>query len=171
MSIGKLLLFGAVIGLAAPGSGAAKKPETARTALERAAPRAKEWRADAALTNASTLGANADGAAEVWSFAFYSPGAKTWLNVTASGGKLDALEVSMGLTDPVGEFIDSDQAIEAAKKNGLDASKKPMMGLAWMGGKKDGLACWTVGGGFSPGSVGVVLDAKTGAFITKHETP
>jgi hypothetical protein len=171
MSIGKLLLFGAAIGLAAPGLGAAEKPETARAALERAKPRAKEWRADAVLTNASTLGADANGTAEIWNFAFYSPGAKTWLNVTASGGKLGTLEVSMGLADPVGEFIDSDQAIEAAKKNGLAGSKKPMMGLAWMGGSKDGVACWTVGGGFEPGSVGVVLDAKTGGFITKHETP
>jgi hypothetical protein len=96
------------------------------------------------------------------------PSAKKWLNLTSTGGKVDVLETSRGLADPIGDFIDSRQAIQVARKNGLAARKKPMMGLARMGATKGGVACWTVGGGFEPGSVGVVLNAKTGAFITKH---
>jgi hypothetical protein len=111
--------------------------------------RAGQWHPDAILTNLSTFEAGMDGTAGTWSALYYTPSGKKWLGVTASGGKLDVLELDQGLTDPVGEFIDSDQAIQAAQKNGLQAGKEMMMGLAWMGAK-DGAPCWTVGGGFEP---------------------
>jgi len=154
--------------LSVPAS-AAENAGSAKAALAQATARAKQWQADAVLTNLSTLGANPDGTATTWNYLFYSPKAEKWYTVTAKGGKLETLEASMGLTDSVGEFIDSDQAMQEAKKNGLKGKDKPIMGLAWMGSTKDGAAYWTVGGGFGPGEVGVVLDAKTGKFFTRHE--
>lgn len=148
----------------------AQEAESARRAVAKLTARAQQWQQDAVLTNLSTLEATEDGTAKAWSSIFYSPVAKKWLTVTASGAKLDALEVSQGLTDPIGEFVDSDHAMQVAKENGLTPGKETMMGLAWMGAK-DGLACWTVGGGFEPGSVAVVLDAKSGDLITKQRIP
>jgi hypothetical protein len=168
----KLFLFLTLFAIAgaSPRSGTAQGAETtARGVFAKIAPRARQWQADAVLTNLSTLEARADGTARTWSSLFYSLTAKKWLAVTASGGRVDVLEVDQGLTDAVGEFIDSDQALQVAKKNGLEPPKETMMGLAWMGAK-DGAPCWTVGGGFEPGAVGIVLNAKTGEFITKHES-
>lgn len=163
-----LVVFALQVGIT--GIGMTKEAESARNVVAKLAARARQWQSDAVLTNLSTFSAAQDGTAATWSSMFYSPVTKKWLAVTASGAKLDALEVSEGLTDPIGEFIDSDRAMQVAKKNGVTPGRETLMGLAWTGAK-DGLACWTVGGGFEPGSVAVVLNAKTGDLITKHQTP
>lgn len=163
-----VLLLGIGIGIGAPRGGTEQKAETARDAVVRLAARARQWQADAVLINLSTFDADPAGAARTWSSLFYSPSAKKWLAATATGSTLDVLEVRQGLTDPIGEFIDSGEAIQIARANGLEPGKETMMGLAWMGAA-DGLACWTVGGGFEPGAVAIVLNAKSGELITKHE--
>ena len=68
-----------------------------------------------------------------------------------------------GSTKPIGdEFVDSDKAMELAKKSGLKG-ENPMMGLNVLG--TGSTAYWTVTGGYTTGDVSVVLEAKTGKLL------
>ncbi len=59
------------------------------------------------------------------------------------------------------------QATAVAKKWNADAV---LTAASTLDAKPDGTAqAWTVGTAFGPGEVAVVLDAKTGALLTKHE--
>src|SRR3990172_9046977 len=115
----RLLLLGA-ISLAlgtAPSLAAGTK---ARAALEQAIAAAKQWQPDAILTNVSSLTVSDDGTAYTWFYAFYSPKTGKYMNVTAKGRQTDTLKVLKGLNDPVApDFVDSDLAMEAAKKYGI----------------------------------------------------
>jgi hypothetical protein len=154
---------------AGPSASAPATGTTVLAALARANVAAKEWNADAVLTNASTLRANPDGTAASWSFLFYSPRTKKGFSVDVRAGKAETLEVNPHLKDPVGEFVDSDRALQEAKKNGLAGPGPLTMAVMPMGqSTKEPGAYWTVGAGFSKGSVSVVLEAKTGKFFTRH---
>jgi hypothetical protein len=137
---------------------------TARAGLTPAAAAAKKWRPDAALTNVSSLTVNATGSAKSWMYTFYAPRTKKSLNVTvAPGSPLDTLEVPNTSMVPIGDtFVDSDRAMQEAKKHGLKGNS-PSMGLVVMG--FTGAPVWAVNGGFSEGDVSVMLEGKTGAFI------
>lgn len=77
-------------------------------------------------------------------------------------------EVRLGYnTDPLGEFIDSDEAMEVAKKNGLKGGE-PSMSVGRPAGTKAGSTYWIVTGGWTNGDVSISLDAKTGT-VTKHK--
>lgn len=153
------LLF-ALAGSSAPAVAVGTK---ARAALEQAIAAAKQWQADAILTNVSSLTVNEDGTANTWFYAFHSPKTKKYMNVTAVGRKIETLEVIRGLTDPLAlDFIDSDLAMQEAKKNGIKGNS-PSMGLVKRG--------WAVNGGFESGDVSVWLNPKTGAFLRKDTIP
>ncbi len=140
---------------------------TARAALPQAAAAAKGWQADAVLTSVSTLTAGADGTATSWLYSYYSAKVKKWVIVTAAGEKLDSLEVEQGLTGPVsGDFIDSDKAMQIAQQNGLKGNS-PSLGLNVFGSGKTASVAWAVNGGFEKGDISVMLDAKTGKFISR----
>ena len=145
---------------------------TAKAGLKDAAAGAQKWKEDATLVNVSTLQANPDGTAEKWAYMFFSAKAKQGYSVDVKGGKVvETLEVNPYIRDAVGEFVDSDKAMAEAKKNGLKVKDKPAMSVLVMGqATKQPGAYWTVGGGYQPGDVGVVLDAKTGKFLYKQET-
>lgn len=135
----------------------------ARAALEQAMEAAKQWQADAVLTNVSSMTVNPDGTAGTWFYSFYSPKKTKYMNVTASGRQVETLEVMKGLTDPLAlDFIDSDVAMQEAKKYGIKG-ESPSMGLTRKG--------WAVNGGFDPGNISVWLNAKTGAFLRKEVIP
>jgi hypothetical protein len=85
--------------------------------------------------------------------------------VTARGGSVTLKEVRLGAyTEPLGEFIDSDKAMEAAKKNGLKGSE-PFAGVGRPTGGQADSTYWIVTGGWAKGDVTVSLDAKTGKFM------
>lgn len=145
---------------------------TAKAGLAQAQQAAKKWKADAALVNISTLTGNMDGTANLWTYTFHSPKAKQGYMVDVKDGKIvETLEVHPYIKDPVGgEFIDSPQVTAEARKNGLTVKGKPAMSLLIMGqATKNPGVYWTVGGGYTPGEVNVIVDAMTGKFFTRHE--
>jgi hypothetical protein len=146
---------------------------TAKAGLEQAQQTATKWKADAALVNISTLAANMDGTAQKWGYMFYSAKAKLGYTVDVRDGKIaETVEVGPYISDPIGgNFVDSPQAMEEAKKEGLKVKGKPGMSLLIMGqATKTPGAYWTVSG-YMAGEVSVTIDAKTGKFSARQEVP
>lgn len=146
--------------------------QTAKAALPAAMAEAKKWQADAVLTNAVTQQANADGTAEQWDYLFFSPRANNGFSLTVRGGKVvDTLEVRPHVSDPIGsDFLDSDQAMKEALKNGFKSKGKVPMSVLVMGqATKQPGVYWSVGTGYMPGEVSVILEAKTGKLVTRRE--
>jgi hypothetical protein len=162
----------AVLALAASPATVSAADTTAKAVLATAQQAATKWNADAKLVNISNLAVNKDGTAGQWSYLFYSANAKKGYAVTVKKGKVvDTLVVRPHITDPVGNnYVDSQQAMQEAQKNGLKVKGTPAMSLLVMGQntKKPGVF-WTVGGGYTPGEVSIIVDAKTGKFFTRQE--
>ena len=144
---------------------------TAKTGLAQAAASAKKWQADAVVTSISTLAADSNGTSDKWSYMFYSPKAKKGYTVDIRGAKLETLEVNPYVTDSIGnDFVDSDKAMQEAKKNGLKTKDKPAMSLMLMGqATKQPGVYWSVGGGYLPGDVSIMVEAKTGKFAHRQQ--
>lgn len=144
---------------------------TAKAGLKDATAEAQKWQKDAVLVNVSTLQANSDGTAAKWGYMYYSAKAKKGYTVDVKDGKIvETLEVNPYIKDAVGEFVDSDKAMQEAKKNGLKVKDKPAMSVIVMGqATKQPGAYWSVVGGYEKGDVSVVLDGKTGKFSYKQE--
>lgn len=144
---------------------------TAKAGLKDATAEAQKWQKDAVLVNVSTLQVNSDGTAAKWGYMYYSAKAKKGYTVDVKDGKIvETLEVNPYIKDAVGEFVDSDKAMQEAKKNGLKGKGKAAMALIVMGqATKQPGAYWNVSGGYETGDVGVVLEAKTGKFSYKQE--
>jgi hypothetical protein len=107
---------------------------TARAALKEVTAAAQKWQTDAVLTHVSTLGAKADGKANSWLYTVYSAKTKKSAIITARDTKVEIEpDVRTTSVDPIGEFIDSDKALEAARKHGLKANDSIAMGLTLMG--------------------------------------
>lgn len=144
---------------------------TAKAGLAQAQQAASKWKADAVPVSISTLTGNMDGTASKWAYMFYSPKAKMSYTVDIKDGKIvDAVEVDAYLIDPVGkEFIDSSQAMEVAKKNGLKVKETPAMSLQMMGqATKSPAVVWNVVG-YTPGDTAILIEARTGKFLSKQE--
>ena len=151
-----------------PASTSAPPPAlTARAKLPQVIAAAKNWRPDAALTHVSSITVRADGTAQSWLYTFYAAKSKKSLIVTATvGAALDKLETPNTSIQPLGDvFIDSDKAMQEAKKHQLKGTE-PGMGLVVMG--KTGPGIWSVNGGYAEGDVSVMLNGKTGAFIRRQ---
>jgi hypothetical protein len=152
---------------------AAWAQQTARAALNQALTAARAWQPDAALTSVSATGATADGKAKNWSYLFFSPQTnKAWSANYAGTKQVHASEVRPHMRDPIGnEFVDSDKATTVARANGIDTKGQPLVLTLLLVGKatKAPIVAWTVGGGFSKGSVSVVVDARTGRFAYKQQ--
>jgi hypothetical protein len=139
--------------------------QTAKAPLPKAIASAKAWQPDAILVHLSTVKLQSDGTATEWLYSFYSPKSGKRCVVTARGGSVTLKEVRLGAyTEPLGEFIDSDKAMEAAKKNGLKGSE-PFAGVGRPTGGQADSTYWIVTGGWAKGDVTVSLDAKTGKFM------
>jgi hypothetical protein len=168
------MLLAALLAAASVATHAAD-PTTARAALQEATHVARTWQPDAVLTGVSGLQATPDGKARKWGYMFYSPGTNKGYSVDFAGMKLvDQMEVRPHMRDAVApQFVDSDKAFAVARENGVDTKGKPyIVSLLVMGqATKAPASVWTVGGGFTPGAVAVMVDARTGKFLFKQELP
>ena len=139
--------------------------KTARAALTEVLAAAKKWQADALMVGLSSVTVKPDGTADDWKFSFYSPKAQKRSVVTADSSGVHVREVNLGYgTQAIGEFIDSDRAMQEAKKNGLKGNE-PNMAVKFQGAGSAAVATWIVNGGTTKGDISVFLDARTGRFI------
>lgn len=151
----------------------AQAASTARVALKEVNAAAQKWQPDAVLTHVSTLSAKADGKANSWLYNFYSVKARKSAIVTARGGKVEIEpDVRNTSTEPIGaEFLDSDRAIEAARRHGLKIEGSTGMGLTQAGqatGKS--MLFWSVMVMREDGFSAVTLDGRNGALIKRDDT-
>lgn len=161
-----LLLAAAALASAGP-SGALAAGLTARGALPKALAQAKAWQGDAALVHLSSTKVNPDGTASEWKYSFYAPASKKRCVVTARPGGVTLREVRLGsFTEPLGEFVDSDKAMEVARKNGLKGGEPSMSVLRPAGARAEGTR-WLVTGGFNPGDTSIGVDGRSGAFLER----
>ena len=144
---------------AAPSGG-----RTAKAGLVEAVKAGRKWQKDAVLVSLSALPVRLDGTADEWKYSFYSPGSGKRCVVTATRSGVRAREVRAGYsTEPLGNFIDSDQAMWIARSHGLEGNE-PDMAVKFQGTGKKAAAYWIVNGGLDKGDVTVFLEAGTGAF-------
>jgi hypothetical protein len=140
---------------------------TARGALPEVLAKARAWQGDAALVHLSSTKVNPDGTASEWKYSFYASASKKRCVVTAHPGGVTLREVRLGsFTEPLGEFVDSDKAMEVARKNGLRGGEPSMSVLRPAGARAEGTR-WLVTGGFNAGDTSIGVDAKTGAFLER----
>ncbi|MGE5303704.1 MAG: hypothetical protein ACM3TN_10280 [Alphaproteobacteria bacterium] len=141
--------------------------QTAKAALQSVMATARKWQSDAVLVSLSTEKVNGDGMSEEWKYSFYSPASKKRFVATARGTKVDGREVRLGFsTEAMGDFVDSDRAMQEAKKNGLKGHE-PSMAVKFQGVGKKAAFYWIVNGGYSKGDVSIFLDAKSGKFVNR----
>jgi len=159
------LRFNAVLVLIAAAFAAVSPPvyaagNTARGALQEAVKTAQQWRPDAVLTSVYTATADVDGKGVSWSYGFYSPEARKYLNVTAKGYSISTLEITIGQTEAVPpDFLDSDQVIAEATKAGVKAETMRMRLT-----KTE----WLVNSGDQKGDLTVWLNPRTGKLIKRQ---
>jgi hypothetical protein len=140
---------------------------TARKALPEVLAKAKAWQVDAALVHLSSIKVNPDGTASEWKYSFYAPAGKKRCVVTALPGGVTLREVRLGsFTEPLGEFVDSDRAMEVARKSGLKGGE-PSMSVLRPAGAKAEATRWLVTGGFNAGDTSIGVDGKSGAFLER----
>jgi hypothetical protein len=144
--------------------------QKANAALTQAIAAGKKCQSNAVLVSLSSDKVEPDGTAAEWKYSFYSPGSNKRCVVTASKSGIRTKEVNLGFsTNPLGEFIDSDKAMQEAKKNGLKGNG-PNMAVKFQGtgtGTSAG-TYWIVNGGLKKGDVSVFLEAKTGKFFSRN---
>jgi hypothetical protein len=157
------------LGIVAP---AAEANSTAKGAVQEATAAGRKWQADAVLTHISTLVAKPDGKARSWLYTFHSPKARKSAIVTAGGGAIDVTaDVRNTSVDPIGaQYLDSDKAMEAARKLGLQVDGDAAMGLT-QGGQATGRATlfWTVTVFKGDGMSAVTMDGRDGALIRRDD--
>lgn len=141
-------------------------PTTAKANLATALAGGKKWKADAILIQVVGPSTPADGKNLSWQYGFYSPSARTCAVVYVAQGQTRAVE-SGGpscVASELKEFMDSDQAMGIARKNGLT---KPIASMA--ASVERNRPTWTVmdGGGVAPGDVILEIHGTTGAVVDK----
>ncbi|HEY7680164.1 MAG TPA: PepSY domain-containing protein [Terriglobia bacterium] len=139
----------------------------AKARLSEATAAAKKWRADATLIQIAGSRVADDGTQSLWKYGFFSTSAKTCLIVqlaattrtTETGGPLCA-------SPALGNFIDSDKAIQIARKHGLQRPNVTMV-VSMVPGRRGPRPVWIVmeGGGMRAGDVSVDIDAETGEVL------
>ncbi|MCC6196063.1 MAG: hypothetical protein IT518_16525 [Burkholderiales bacterium] len=167
LAVASVTVVASMIFTAAPALAAS----TAKAALNEVLAHAKKWQADAVLTHVSTLTAKADGTARSWLYTVYSPKLKKSAIATARNLEVDLEEVGRNTSvDPLaGDFMDSDKALDAARKAGLKASADGIgLGLTTFGqatGKPR--VYWTVTVMDDTAISSVTLDPKDGTLIKR----
>jgi hypothetical protein len=168
---GALLLCGVLLAGSIAVSDAHAAGATAKSGLKVAVAAAQKWQADATLTGISTWQAGADGTAAKWNYMFFSPKTGKAYSVDVKNNKVvETMEVNPHIKDGVGEFVDSDKAIQESKKNGLKG-KPDVMSLIVMGqATKNPAAYWSIVSQSGSVMVSYVIDGKSGKFSYKQET-
>jgi hypothetical protein len=147
---------------------AAVKPVLAKAHLTEASTAAKNWKADAVLIQVAGR-TNGDQGLSYWDYGFYSKTATTCLVVrVAATTSAQESGGPMCESDPLAEFMDSDQAIKLARANGITAPSASMV-VRMSAMEKPSRPIWSVydDGGTKPGNVMLDLDATTGAVRSK----
>ena len=140
---------------------------TARRDLAQVEARARAWRADAVLVHLSTMRARPDGTAAEWKYSFASLASGKRCVVTARPGTVTVREVPLGsYRAPLGDFIDSDKAMAAARAHGLKG-REPSMSVQRPAGAGPEATAWIVTGGWAAGDTSVTVDARSGAVLRR----
>jgi hypothetical protein len=140
---------------------------TAKASLTQVVAAGKKWQSDAVLVSLSSVKVHPDGSADEWKYSFYSPGTRKRCIVTAGASGIRTKEVNLGYsTEPLGDFIDSDKAMQEAKKNGLKGNDLNMA-VKFQGTGRSAAAYWIVNGGFAKGDISIFLEANTGKFSSR----
>lgn len=153
------------------------KDYTAKAPFDQVKKLAKKWQPDAVLTRIYTLvSADENGTASGfgWAYEFYSPKKKAWRKVAAHPDTgVKGMRLPDGKRNPIGDnFIDSNDAIKEAKKNGFTARTDIKMELRVIGTErklKRG-AYWCVGTMEDVtwnGLKGYCMNAATGKFAAR----
>lgn len=142
-------------------------PTTAKANLADALAGGKKWKADAILIQVVGTRVGPDGKNVSWEYGFYSASAKTCAIVYAVRGQSMAKESGEPATcqaPELKEFMDSDQAMGIARKNGISKSLASMAASV-----ERSRPTWNVmdGGGVASGDVIVEIDAMTGTIVSK----
>jgi hypothetical protein len=114
--------------------GAAAAGNTAKSRLAEARTLAAKWQADAVLVTVSALQAKDDGTAAPglsgWIYQFHSPKANKWISVYTGKKGLERDDLPVGLKTPLPQdFVDSDKALDAARKGGFKKSGDTLLAL------------------------------------------
>ncbi|GEM_PF-1986178 len=143
---------------------------TAKAALKEVTAAAQKWQSDAVVTHVSTLSAKADGKSSSWLYTVYSPKAKKSAIVTARDTKVEIEpDVRTTSVDSIGEFIDSDKALESARKHGLKANDSIAMGLTLMGkATTQPKVLWSINV-MGDTILTWSIDSKDGSLLNKNE--
>jgi hypothetical protein len=160
-------LFCSALAISALLGSQAVAPTTAKTNLADALAGGKKWKADAILIQVVGTRIGPEGKNISWEYGFYSASAKTCAIVYVARGQSMAKESGEPATcqaPELKEFMDSDQAMGIARKNGIT---KPLASMA--ASVERSRPTWNVmdGGGTSSGDVIVEIDGVTGAILGK----
>jgi hypothetical protein len=161
---------------ASPPPGGPARFTTAKAALQAATARAKSWQGDAVLVDLNTYPVNPDGTARVWNYIFYSELAPGKAYSVTMGMEESAKEFpldSAAAKAPrakiaLREFLDSDQAVQAAQRAGFSTTgKKLFLGLQREREVRgDSAPRWFIGRPpWSDINAGIVIDATTGKRV------
>ena len=146
---------------------------TAKAVLPQVAEAAKKWKSDAVITHVSTLAGKPDGKASAWLYTVYSPSANKSAVVTAQDTKVALEEVLRNTSiDAIGtDYLDSDKALDAARKAGLKTGSGDIMfGLTLFGkATRKPAIYWTVTVMGADGMSSVTLDSKDGTLIKRDD--
>ena len=139
----------------------------AKAKLSEATAAAKKWRADAALIQIAANRVADDGTQRLWKYGFFSPAAKTCLIVQVAG-TTRTTETGGPLCESraLGNFMDSNKAIQIARKNGIQRTSVTMV-VSMVPTRKGPRPVWIVmeGSGMNGGDVSVDIDAETGEVL------
>lgn len=154
-----IYLFGASIGTAKSSEDSAQP--TAKAHLAAATAAARKWQADVVLVAIETNTANPDGGAYTWSYIYDSPKAGDQILIMIDDkGEVSQLPGFATFRNPIGDFVDSDQAMAAAVAAGL---KTDTFGMT-MSLNNSGRTEWSI-----PGPVlSYKIDAATGKLLSKE---
>ena len=156
---------------------------TAKVAFQRAQKEALSWQKDAALFEVGSANISNDGSLKKgdvtsqWNLAFYSPATKKVLTVVVAIPTAPPLrDVSSfegGSTFKQvlsADFIDSNQVVETAKKNGFKSEGSTSMYLTFTFIKslKKSMHVWYIMDDIDPTLTKYYIDPKTGKFLGKE---
>jgi hypothetical protein len=142
-------------------------PMTAKANLVDALAGGKKWKADAILIQVVGTRVGPEGKNISWEYGFYSASAKTCAIVYVARGQSMAKEsgdAATCLAPELKDFMDSDQAMGVARKNGIT---KPLASMAASVERNRPTGNVMDGGGVASGDVIVEIDAVTGAVLNK----
>ena len=157
----------------APAGRAAITPVTAKASLNAALAAAKKWQADAVLIQVVGTRVNPDGTRMYWDFGVYSASAKKCAIINVVNGQSQAQEAGgPECADPgIGDFIDSDKAMQIAKQNGL--TKQDVQMSVSNSPHKKGQVIWMIieEGMRNKGDLEIDIDAATGKVLSTDRRP